>query len=331
MKILGVETSCDDTASAVIEEKNILSDIVSSSDTLHEKYGGVVPEIACRAHIECIWPVVQESLRQANVKIEDIDAVAVTYGPGLAGALLVGVSFAKGLCWASKKPLIGINHLEAHLWVCFLTKNPPKIPGIGLVVSGGHTSLVHIKSWKRFELIGSTIDDAAGETFDKVAKILKLGYPGGPKLQEAAKNGKKDAIKFPIAKLEKKYNFSFSGLKTSVLYYAKNTVKKHISDIAASFQEAVVGAIVKKTIDAVKQDSVQSLVCGGGVVSNERLRKCLEQETKKIGIPIYFPDVSLCRDNAVMIAALGMEYFKQGRFSSMDLTAVPDLGIGKGN
>jgi N6-L-threonylcarbamoyladenine synthase len=268
MKVLGIETSCDDTAAAVVSGTKILSNVVGSSDILHEKYGGVVPEIACRAHLEYISFVVKEAMEQANTKISEIDAVAVTIGPGLAGALMVGLSFAKGLCWASKKHLIGINHLEAHLWAGVVSHPVQDFPLLGLVVSGGHTSLVYIKSWKDFEPVGSTIDDAAGETFDKVAKILNLGYPGGPKLQNSAKNGDRNKIRFPRAVMERQFDFSFSGLKTSVFYYTKKHALTNITDIAASFQEAVVDAIVQKTMDAVKHYNVQTLVCGGGVVSN---------------------------------------------------------------
>jgi len=336
---LGIETSCDETAISVVQNgKKILSDIVISQVDLHSAYGGVVPEIACRAHIESILPALIKALKDAGIKLSDINAVAVTNRPGLIGALLVGVSVAKTIAWLLKKPLIPINHIESHLYVNNVVQDL-SYPYVGLVVSGGHTTLFWVKSPSRqrrvclryrvarkrlhptsYRVIGRTRDDAAGESFDKVAKILGLGYPGGPIIEKIAQKGNLDAINFPRGFISPdSLDFSFSGLKTSVLYYckgqnasAKTPIKKglNIQDICASFQEAVVNTLIQKTLQAVKHKKARVIVLGGGVSCNEHLRSKFQIAAKKENIKIYLPPKKLCTDNAVMVAAMAYEKYK---------------------
>lgn len=334
--ILGIETSCDETAAAVVTDGRIVkSSVIASQTKLHEKYGGVVPEIASRAHIEKIYPVIAEAIAKAGIGKEDIDAIAVANQPGLTVALIVGVTAAKTLAFIWEKPLIAINHLHAHLQSALLEQNSPELPAVALIVSGGHTCLYDYHSPLQPRLLGSTIDDAAGEAFDKVASILKLSYPGGPAIEKAAKNGNPKAIKFPISMLGKNsLDFSFSGIKTAVLYYChgqdmkgENKVdsmtSEQIANIAASFQAAVVDVLVKKTQYATEKIGAKTVILGGGVAANTELRTSLQQmcesamPTKKL---LVAPK-QYCTDNAVMVASLAYHKFKAGLFA--DLTLEP--------
>ncbi len=336
VNILGLETSCDETAAAVVTDgRFIKSSIIASQTKLHEKYGGVVPEIASRAHIEKIYPVIAEAITQANVGKDDIDAIAVANQPGLTVALIVGVTAAKTLAFVWEKPLIAINHLHAHLQSALLEQNSPELPAVALIVSGGHTCLYDYHSPLQPMLLGSTIDDAAGEAFDKVASILKLSYPGGPAIEKAAKHGNPRAIKFPISMLGKdSLDFSFSGIKTAVLYYChgkdmkgKNNVdsmtSEQIADIAASFQAAVVDALVKKTQRAAEKIGAKTILLGGGVAANMELRTRLQQMCNSTtpAKKLLVAPKPYCTDNAVMVASLGYYKFKAGLFA--DLTLEP--------
>lgn len=330
MLVLGIETSCDETGVSVVKNgRDILSNTVASSLEFHKRYGGVVPEIATRYHLEVIDYLVKDSLKKSKTELKDMDLVAVTCGPGLVGALLVGVSFAKSLSYSLDIPLIGVNHLWAHLY-SGLIGTDIKFPFIGLVVSGGHTSLVFCEKAGKFTLLGQTKDDAVGEAFDKVAKVLGLGYPGGPAIEKAALKGDPDSIRFAPAYLgEDSYDFSFSGIKTAVLYYikARKADRKVKADIAASFQKAVVDCIVAKAINACKTKGVRSLVVGGGVSANKLLRRELAREGCVNGIDVVFPSFELSLDNAAMVAAMGYRLFKIGTRSASDLSAEPDLRI----
>jgi len=334
--VLGIETSCDETAAAVVADGGIIkSSVVASQAKLHEKYGGVVPEIASRAHIEKIYPVIAEAMEQAGVGKDDIDAIAVANQPGLTVALVVGVTAAKTLSFAWDKPLIAINHLHAHLQSALLTEYKIELPAVALIVSGGHTSLYDYRSPLEPILLGRTIDDAAGEAFDKVATILKLPYPGGPSIEKAAKKGDPKAIKFPRSMLGRdSLDFSFSGIKTAVLYYCrgqemkgKNKVDsmstREIADIAASFQDAVIGVLVKKTQRAAKKIGAKTVLLGGGVAANNELRNALQQMCNS-AIPskkLLVAPKQYCTDNAVMVASLAYYKFKAGLFA--DLTLEP--------
>jgi N6-L-threonylcarbamoyladenine synthase len=340
MMVLGIETSCDETAAAVVEDgKRILSNVVSSSVEFHKEYGGVVPEIACRLHVELIEHVVDKALRDARVSLNDMGAVAVTYGPGLVGALIVGVMFAKAISFACKIPLVKVNHLRAHLYVDLMTGDDVEFPYVGLIVSGGHTNLVYVKDVVTYEPLGQTTDDAAGEAFDKVAKILNLGYPGGPVIDRLSGEGDPSSVQFPRAYLgEDSLNFSFSGLKTAVLYYVRrsftgvstvpsgNPIRK-VSDICASFQEAVVDVLVRKSLMACLNKNVTTLVVGGGVSANSRLRRRLNNDLAPHGIKVYFPPGELCVDNGAMVAGIGYRIYEKGIIDVLSLTAEPGLGI----
>jgi N6-L-threonylcarbamoyladenine synthase len=330
MLILGIETSCDETSAAVVKNGNkILSNIIISQDEIHAPYGGVVPELASRKQMESIGWVVKEAVESAKIKLKNIDAIAVTHGPGLAGSLLVGVEFAKALSYSLAVPLIGVNHIQAHLYSNFLEGKKIDFPYIGLIISGGHTALFYIKDFLKHSFLGQTRDDACGEAFDKGAKILNLGYPGGPAIDKISKKGNPKAIKFPRARLENPFDFSFSGLKTSLLRYTEKRgkiPKKEIPDIAASFQEAIVDVLVKKSILAAKEKKTDTIIVGGGVAANSRLREKLQREGKKNNIKIHLPQsLKLCTDNAAMIAGLGYQLFKKGIVSSLDLDAEPNL------
>lgn len=332
MLALGIETSCDETACAVLEDGDkVLSNVIGSSLPLHRRFGGVVPEIACRAHVESINYILDQALRQAGVNLEELDLVAVTYGPGLVGALLVGISVAKAISFSRGLPLVGVNHLEAHLEVNFLNGTKPKAPFIGLVISGGHTSLVYrARLEDEYERLGSTRDDAVGEAFDKVAKILGLGYPGGPAIDERARSGDPEKIRFPRARLKKGlFDFSFSGIKTAVLYYVRDHRSAQTEDIAASFQEAVVEVLVEKTLCAARSKRAGSILVGGGVAANSRLREKLTESAEREAIRVYFPTAQFCTDNACMVASLGWRQFRRGLTSDLSLTADPNLGFGK--
>ncbi len=320
MNILGIETSCDETAAAVVRNGTfVLSNIVASSLKEHAQHGGIIPEIASRRQLEFIHAITERSLAKAGLKLKNIDAVAVTNQPGLIGSLLVGISFARGLSFAINKPLIDVNHIEAHAYANFLEfsgtqtgeKKPrgkPELPAIALVVSGGHTNLYHIKAFDRFRLLGQTLDDAAGEAFDKVAKILGLGYPGGPAIDRLAKKGANTTIRFKSAALPDTYDFSFSGIKTAVLYHHRD--HEHHKEFstaktAYSFQDSVVSILAKKSISACRKLKIKTLLVGGGVAANTALRAKLNDEASRYDINVYFPPLSLCTDNAAMIAGLG--------------------------
>jgi len=355
--ILGIETSCDETAASIVKNgREVLSNVILSQIEIHEKYGGVVPEIASRNHIYDISGVVDESLAQANAEFDDIDGIAVTYGPGLVGALLVGLSYAKGLSFAINKPLIGVNHIEGHIFANFIEYPHLEPPLISLVVSGGHTHLVYMEDYSTFQILGHTKDDAAGEAYDKVARVLGLGYPGGPKLEALAKEGNPHALDFPRAMIfENNLDFSFSGLKSAVINYLNkmkmmgwslpnpNTADLEAArpcvlsqtinsaDVAASFQQAVCEVIVEKSIVACKVNSVEKLAFCGGVACNSFLRDSLLHAAKQNNIEFYVPSKILCTDNAAMIAARGYYSFLEGSTQGLFLNATPGLKIGEKN
>ena len=317
MNILGIETSCDETAAAVVKDGNsILATVVSSQVQVHNRYGGVVPELASRKHIEAIVPVVDEALTEACLSLSDIDAVAVTRGPGLVGALLVGFSFAKSLAYASKTPWVGVNHLEGHIHSVFLEQDPPAFPFIALLVSGGHTSIYYVTGHTAADVMGQTRDDAAGEAFDKVAKMLDLGYPGGGIIDRLAKQGDPAKIHFPRSYLDKStFDFSFSGIKTAVNRYIANhreEFRDQIPDITAGFQEAVLEVLSYKAIRAANEKGCDRIALVGGVAANSRLRQKLTTDAGQRGIRVYIPSLHLCGDNAAMIAGVGYHYLKAG-------------------
>lgn len=333
--ILAIETSCDETAAAVVRNgREVFSNIISSQIDLHTLYGGVVPEIASRKHIEKINQVAGEALREAGRKLSDMDAVAVTYGPGLVGALLVGVSAAKAISFASGIPLIGVHHIEGHISANYIENKELEPPFVCLVVSGGHSHLVVVRDYGEYEILGRTRDDAAGEAFDKVARAIGLGYPGGPKIDKVSKEGNPEAISFPRAKVgDSDYDFSFSGLKSAVLNYLNSCEMKGIAicqaDVAASFQKAVVDVLVEHSIHAVAETGMKKFAIAGGVASNSALRSALEKECQKQGIAFYHPSPILCTDNAAMIGAAAYYEFQRGVRHGYDLNAVPNLKLGE--
>jgi len=313
MNILGIETSCDETAAAVVKDgTSIMASVVSSQIEVHHRYGGVVPELASRKHIEAIVPVIDEALHTADLPLEAIDAIAATQGPGLVGALLVGFSFAKSIAYALGIPWVGVNHLEGHINSVFLEDDPPSFPFVALLASGGHTSIYHVSDHITLELMGQTRDDAAGEAFDKVAKMLGLGYPGGGVIDRVAKQGDPARIKFPRSYLDKaSFDFSFSGIKTAVNRYAadhREQIKDHIADIAAGFQEAVMDVLTHKIIRAAEEKGCNRIALVGGVAANSRLRDKLRRDAGARGMNVYIPSIDLCGDNAAMIAATGYHY-----------------------
>lgn len=332
--ILAIESSCDETAAAVVKNgRDVLSNIISSQIDLHTLYGGVVPEIASRKHTEQINQVVEEALKTAKVSLSDIDAIAVTYGPGLVGALLVGVSFAKALSFASKIPLVGVHHIEGHISANYIENKELEPPFVCLVVSGGHSHLVRVQDYGKYEILGRTRDDAAGEAFDKVARAIGLGYPGGPKIDKVSYEGNPEAIKFPKAKVEgSTYDFSFSGLKSAVLNYLNSCEMKGEpivqADVAASFQKAVVDVLVEHSVQAIREFKVKKFAIAGGVASNSHLRKALEEACAKERVAFYRPSPILCTDNAAMIGAAGYYEFINGNVSGYDLNAIPNLRLG---
>lgn len=333
--ILGIESSCDETAAAVIKNgREVCSNIIFSQIELHKLYGGVVPEIASRKHIEKINQVIKEALSKASMELKDVDAIAVTYGPGLVGALLVGVAEAKAIAYAANKPLVGVHHIEGHIAANYIENPDLEPPFMCLVVSGGHTHLVKILDYEKFEIIGKTRDDAAGEAFDKVARAIGLGYPGGPKIDKLAREGNKEAIAFPRAKVEDNaFDFSFSGLKSSVLNYLNQCEMKQIevnpADVAASFQYAVIDVLTNHAISAVKEMDMDKLAIAGGVASNSSLRESLQQACDREGIHFYHPSPVFCTDNAAMIGVAGYYAFQNGVRHGLDLNAVPNLKIGQ--
>jgi N6-L-threonylcarbamoyladenine synthase len=330
--VLGIESSCDETAAAVVADgRRIVSSVVASQDDVHAPYGGVVPELASRRHIEVIVPVVERALDEARVGLRDVDGIAVTQGPGLVGSLLVGTSLAKSLAWVHDKPLVGVNHLEGHIFAAFLTDDPPEYPFLALVVSGGHTALYHARTARQYELVGQTRDDAAGEAFDKVAKLLGLGFPGGPLIQRAAERGDQGAIAFAPARMtDGARDFSFSGLKTSVSLYVKRHAPlsaAQIADVAASFQATVVRTLVRRTLGAAATLGVRRVVLTGGVAANGPLRETLASEAAAQGVRVHIPPRQLCTDNAAMIAAAGSTRLAAGERAPLTLNAVPDLAL----
>lgn len=306
MNVLGIETSCDETSASVVSDgTKILSNITSSSLSFHKKYGGIVPEIAFRKQLETITQVADSAIKKADVKLSDIGLIAVTNGPGLLGSLLVGISFAKALSLSMRIPLVGVNHLYGHIYASLFHTEKIKMPFVSLVVSGGHTTLFYVKDFNRINVLGETNDDACGEAFDKVAKILGLGYPGGPIIEELAKKGNPRGIRFSCSGTKQPLNFSFSGIKTAVLYYVRRTKKHSRNDIAASFQETVIDTLIRKSFLACRLKKTGSLVIGGGVTMNKRLRERFLQEGRFNRIKVYSPDKDLSLDNAAMIAGLG--------------------------
>jgi len=332
MLILGIETSCDETAAAVVENgKKILSNVVASQVNLHRKYWGIVPEIASRKHLELIVPIIKESLGEAQMKLKDLDAVAATYGPGLLGSLLVGLTAAKGLAYALELPFIGINHLEAHFYANFLSYPEIIPPLVGLIISGGHTELIYLSKEREYEILGTTRDDAVGEAFDKVARTLDIGYPGGPEIEKVAKKGNPQSIDLPLTHFKNNsLDFSFSGIKTAVLYYVKDLERKKApvstADIAASFQLKIAQMLSKNLFEAAWQKKVKQIILGGGVSANLFLRSFLEKE-KPDQMEIFFPPLELCTDNAAMVAACAYPKVKQGKISPLSLDAQPNLGF----
>ncbi len=324
MLTLGIETSCDDTAAAVLKDSDtLLASVLSSQDQIHTRFGGVVPELASRKHLESIVPVVDEALERAGVALRDIDLIAVTQGPGLIGSLLVGFSYAKALSYSTKIPFIGVDHMAGHLLAVFLEEDKPQFPYIALIVSGGTSSIYLARSHTSFSLLGRTRDDAAGEAFDKVAKLLGLPYPGGPRVSAEAVNGNRAAIKFPRSRLEEgSLDFSFSGLKTAVLnHYRQNEqmdIPLQLADICASFQEAVVEVLVEKTLLAAKTHGVQTLVMGGGVSANPRLREAMLSRCQQEGKAFFVPRPSFCTDNGAMIAVAGYHFSRESAPGSYD-------------
>ncbi|MEK6766574.1 MAG: tRNA (adenosine(37)-N6)-threonylcarbamoyltransferase complex transferase subunit TsaD [Planctomycetota bacterium] len=336
MIILGIETSCDETSASVVEDGiKVHSNIVASQQALHTRFGGVVPEIACRAHTDTIITVIDKAVTEANIKIKDIDAISVANTPGLIGALLIGLTAAKTLSWILKVPLITINHLHAHIYASKIEYDDIDYPAISLVVSGGHTSLFLTQSETRHTPVGGTIDDAAGEAFDKVGKILGLGYPAGPEIDTISQKGNEKAILFPRSYLKKdSLDFSFSGVKTAVLYHClgqdsrdsgenPGLKDRELADLAASFQEAVVDVLVNKTIFAATRFSVKSIILGGGVACNSRLRQKLTDAAKQRDIPLYYPSKKLCMDNAAMVAGLAYHKYGEKEVAGLEVEAIP--------
>ena len=335
IRILSIESSCDETAAAVtLNGREVLSNIIYSQITFHEEYGGVVPEIASRKHIEKINQVIDRALKEAGCTLDDMDAIAVTYGPGLVGALLVGVSAAKAMAFAANKPLIGVHHIEGHSCANYIENKDLEPPFVCLVASGGHSHLVVVKDHGEYELIGRTRDDAAGEAFDKVARAIGLGYPGGPKIDKAAREGDPDSIDFPRAKVDgSEYDFSFSGLKSAVLNYLNQAQMKGetiiTENVAASFQKAVVNVLTEHSIHAVKEYGYKKFAIAGGVASNSSLRNELSRRCKEEGIDFYMPSPIYCTDNAAMIGTAAYYEYLKGTRSGYDLNAVPALELGK--
>lgn len=335
VRILAIETSCDETAAAVVVNgRDVRSNIISSQIDLHTLYGGVVPEIASRKHIEKINQVITEALKEAEMTLDDIDVIGVTYGPGLVGALLVGVAEAKAISYAKKIPLVGVHHIEGHISANYIENKELEPPFLCLIVSGGHTHLVHVLDYGQYEILGRTMDDAAGEAFDKVARAIGLGYPGGPKIEKVSREGNPDAISFPRAHVGGEgYNFSFSGMKSAVLNYLNGCQMKGIeivqADVAASFQQAVIDVLTENVKKALKETEEKKFAIAGGVASNGTLRKAIEKVCKDCGVAFYRPSPVLCTDNAAMIGAAAYYDYLAGVRSGLDLNAVPNLKLGE--
>jgi N6-L-threonylcarbamoyladenine synthase len=340
MLVLGIDTSCDDTSASVVEDgKKILSNIVSNQSDIHAKYGGIVPELASRRHIEMIQPVVDEALRAAGAQLSDISAVAVCHGPGLIGSLLIGCSFAKALCYSRGIPLVAVNHLEGHILSVFLETPSPKFPFLSLVVSGGHTSLYLARDYGLYNELGRTRDDAAGEAYDKVSKLLGLGYPGGPVIDKLARQGDPRTIDFPRAYLPETLDFSFSGMKTAVLNFMRSCAAgrdtrsdagdvKLVENISASFQAAVIDVLVRKTEWAIRKKRVGNVTLAGGVAANSALRERIKKMAEERGVEVFVPPPALCTDNAAMIAVAGYHRFLKGEIAGLDLNPKAYLPLG---
>ena len=332
IRLLGIETSCDETAAAVVENgRTILSNVVASQVDIHAQYGGVYPEVASRQHVITIFPMIEQALQLAHLTLEDVDGIAVTRGPGLSGSLVVGLNTAKGLALANDLPIIGINHLEAHIYSAWLeppdgvANDDPKFPLLALIVSGGHSELALMTDHLEYQRLGGTLDDAAGEAFDKVARLLGLNYPGGPAIEEAAVNGNPRAFDFPRAWLEDSWNFSFSGLKTAVLREVRRLEASNLSlpveDLAASFQTAVVDVLIGKTLSAAREFSATDILIAGGVSANQSLRQTFQDKSE---FPVHIPPLELCTDNAAMIGGVGFYRFKLGLHDDLDIDALPN-------
>ena len=323
---LGIETSCDETSVAIVKNgRELLSNIIDTQIPIHEKYGGVVPEIASRNHVEAISRVVKYALKEANVTFNDIDAITPTYGPGLVGALLVGVSYGKALSYAINKPLIGVNHIHGHIAANYITHKDLKPPFICLLISGGNTQIIHVKDYTEFEILGKTRDDAIGEAFDKVARVVGLGYPGGPKVDKMANEGK-PTIKLPKTHFDNSLDFSFSGIKTAVINLNHNTKDLNKADLCASFETTVTEVIIENTLKAIEQTGLKTLAIGGGCSANSFIRKEILKLQDR-GIKTYMPDMKLCTDNAAMIASAGYYNFINGKRDGLDLNAIPGLKL----
>ncbi len=330
LNILGIESSCDETSVAILFDTEVKANLISSQH-FHKAFGGVVPELSSRAHLQMVIPLLNSALKTANLKLSDIDLIAATAGPGLIGALLVGLTFAKGLSYSLNKPFIAVNHIEGHIFSGFLMEQIPEFPMLVLVVSGGHTLLLHVESFAKIFLLGTTVDDAAGEAFDKVSKLLGFGYPGGPQIEASALKGNEKSIKFPVAELKHEYNFSFSGLKTSVLRHVQNNFpdrkipESDLNNISASFQKALVDALVQKVNLALNNHEVKSLSLVGGVAANKKLRNDLTRIAEKFKIPCTIPSLEYCGDNAAMIALRGLQLFQNGTRDSLSASPYPSL------
>jgi len=324
--ILGIESSCDETSVSVVKNgREVLSNVINTQISIHELYGGVVPEIASRNHVENISPVMKEALKEANIKMDDIDAVACTYGPGLVGALLVGISYAKALSYAANKPLIGVNHIQGHIAANYITYKDLKPPFLTLLISGGNTQLVLVKDYTEFEILGKTKDDAVGEAFDKIARVIGLGYPGGPKMDKLAKEGIPN-IELPKVHVEG-LNFSFSGLKTAIINLHHKNPNINKADLAASFEKDVAEILLKNTKMAVKETNINKIALAGGVSANSYIRKAFKELEEKENIQVYYPELKLCTDNAAMIASAGYYNYLKDNFSDLNLNAVPNLKL----
>jgi len=330
LNILGIESSCDETSVAILVNDEVKSNLISSQ-YFHKAYGGVVPELSSRAHLQMVKPLVDSALQTANLNLNDIDLIAATAGPGLIGALLVGLTFAKGLSFSLSKPFVAVNHIEGHIFSGFLMEQKPEFPMLVLVVSGGHTLLLYVESFTKIFLLGTTVDDAAGEAFDKVSKLLGFGYPGGPQIETSALKGNEKSIKFPVAELKDEYNFSFSGLKTSVLRYVQNNFpdrkipESDLNNISASFQKALIDALVQKVNLALNNYEVKSLSLVGGVAANKKLRNEFNNLAEKFRISSVIPSIDYCSDNAAMIALRGFQLYQNGNKDSLNVAPYPSI------
>ena len=324
--IIGIESSCDETSVAIVKNgREVLSNVINTQISIHELYGGVVPEIASRNHVENISPVMKEALKEANIKIDDVDGIACTYGPGLVGALLVGVSYAKALSYAANKPLIGVNHIQGHIAANYITYKDLKPPFLTLLISGGNTQLVLVKDYTKFEILGKTRDDAVGEAFDKIARVIGLGYPGGPKMDKLAQEGIPNIV-LPKVHIDG-LDFSFSGLKTAIINLHHKTPDINKANLAASFEKDVAEILLDNTRKAVKESNINKIALAGGVSANSYIRKAFKELEEKENIKVYYPELKLCTDNAAMIASAGYYNFLKGNFSDLKLNAVPNLKL----